>query len=68
VGHHRNDSDVRSDLLAATPVQQRRAQLTLVEPGQGRAHDSGNAVVDFIFFIAKRDVTFLSGMAAMSLF
>jgi Flp pilus assembly protein TadG len=31
LGHHRNDCDVRSDLPAAPPVQQRRAQLTPVE-------------------------------------
>ena len=30
------------------------------------AAGTGNAVTDLIFSIAKRDVTFLSGMAAMS--
>ena len=31
-----------------------------------RRHGSGNAVVDLIFSMAKRDVTFFSGMAAIS--
>ena len=59
--HHRHDESERSDLYAAAPI------------GHGCAHavillrrTIGSAVVCLIRSIAKREVTFFSGIAAIS--
>ena len=62
--HHRHDSAETSDLYAAAYVQQ-RDYPTALRLGVGLG--IGSAVVDFIFSIAKRDVTFFSGTDAISL-
>ena len=54
----------RPDLSAAPPVDQRHPHLMRRAGLQHAAH-SGNTVVDLIFSMAKREVTFLSGTAAI---
>ncbi|MDB5601365.1 MAG: hypothetical protein JWN71_3409 [Xanthobacteraceae bacterium] len=58
---HRRCPILRDAALRAAP--QDEADCAIYRPPP---HGIGSAVVDLIFSIAKRDVTFFSGTAAMS--
>jgi hypothetical protein len=69
-------AELKEDRLWRTssrnPPPNRRGVLTLPRRapcsgvGDNQLDGSGSAVVDLIFSMAKRDVTFFTGMAAMS--
>jgi hypothetical protein len=68
-------SEIRGKLAAgsgipgfASKLGNCRCPASSLNPGYGQCPDygTGSAVVDLIFSIAKREVTFLSGIAAIS--
>ena len=58
--------DVERTLHDYRPARIERQQKSGTYPPHRGRHGNGSAVVDLILSIAKREVTFFNGMAAMS--